>query len=222
MNAFSAPGEATGSTNGRSVTHGQSVSDAAPAAKSLPATDDAGLVARAQAGDERAFNELAERHSSMLRRVLFGITKNCDAAWDAVQEALLAAWRNLGSFEGRSMFSTWLTRIGINEAYRGLRKGRAELLELDESIGEKVPDRAARPEEASESLEFLSAVATRLDELPDDYRTALVLRDVEGFSTREAARSLGIGERAFKSRLHRGRVALRAELDSYFEQGYAG
>jgi RNA polymerase sigma-70 factor (ECF subfamily) len=115
-----------------------------------------------------------------------------------------------------------LTRIGINEAYRGLRKGRVELLELDDSVGERVPDRAARPEEASESREFLAAVAARLDELPDDYRTALVLRDVEGLSTREAAEALGIGDRAFKSRLHRGRMALRAELDGYFEQGYAG
>ncbi len=182
--------------------------------------DDEGLVARAQAGDEAAFNELAERHSSMLRRVLFRITKNCDAAWDAVQEALLAAWRNIGQFEGRSKFPTWLTRIGINEAYRGIRKGRVEMLELDDSVGERVPDWGARPDSAFESMEFLAAVSERLDGIPEDHRTAVVLRDVEGFSTREAAEALGIGERAFKSRLHRGRMALRAELDDYFDEGY--
>lgn len=195
---------------------------AASAARRPSAAGDDVLVLRAQDGDRRAFNELAERHSSMLRRVLFGITKNCEAAWDAVQEALLAAWRNIGRFERRSKFSTWLTRIGINEAYRDLRNGRAELLELDDSLGERVPDRRARPEQSFESQEFLAAVAERLDDLSEDYRSAVVLRDVEGYSTREAAATLGIGERAFKSRLHRGRMALRAELDGYFEEGYAG
>lgn len=175
---------------------------------------------RAQGGDEAAFNQLAERHSTMLRRVLFRITKDCDAAWDAVQEALLAAWRNIAQFKGRSKFSTWLTRIGINEAYRGLRKGRVEMLELNDSIGERVPGWGARPESTFESKEFLAAVSQRLDEIPDDLRTAVVLRDLEGFSTREAAAALGIGERAFKSRLHRGRMALRAELDDFFDEGY--
>ncbi len=182
--------------------------------------DDERLVARAQDGDRDAFNQLAERHSSMLRRVLFRITKNCEAAWDAMQDALLASWRNIGRFEGRSKFSTWLTRIGINEAYRGLRKGRAELLDLDDSVGELVPDWGNRPDQTFESREFLAAVSSGLDDLSVDFRAAIVARDVEGLSTREAAASLGIGERALKSRLHRGRMALRAELDSYFDEGY--
>lgn len=201
----------------------QAVPDSEPAPPTSPSlTGDDVLVVRAQEGDRQAFNELAERHSSMLRRVLFGITKNCEAAWDAAQEALLAAWRNIGRFERRSKFSTWLTRIGINEAYRDLRKGRAEPLELGDSVGERVPDRRAIPEQNLESQEFLAVVADRLGELSEDYRSAVVLRDVEGYSTREAAETLGIGERAFKSRLHRGRMALRAELDGYFKEGYAG
>ncbi len=185
-------------------------------------SDDERLVARAQDGDRDAFNELAERHSSMLRRLLFRITKDCEAAWDAVQEALLSSWRNIGRFEGRSKFSTWLTRIGINEAYRGMRKGRMDLLELDDSVGERVPDWGNRPDDVFESREFLAAVSAGLDELSSDYRAAVVARDVDGLSTREAAEALGIGERALKSRLHRGRMALRAELDGYFEEGYAG
>jgi RNA polymerase sigma-70 factor (ECF subfamily) len=185
-------------------------------------SDDERLVARAQDGDRDAFNELAERHSSMLRRLLFRITKDCEAAWDAVQEALLLSWRNIGRFEGRSKFSTWLTRIGINEAYRGMRKGQMELVELDDSVGERVPDWGNRPDDVFESREFLAAVSAGLDELSSDYRAAVVARDVDGLSTREAAEALGIGERALKSRLHRGRMALRAELDGYFEEGYAG
>lgn len=191
-----------------------------PSASAESRADDETLVELARGGDRDAFDELAARHSSMLRRLLFRITKDCEAAWDAVQEALLSSWRNIGRFEGRSKFSTWLTRIGINEAYRGMRKGRAELLEFDDSVGERVPDWGNRPDEAFESREFLAAVSKGLDELSTDYRAAVVARDVEGLSTREAAEALGIGERALKSRLHRGRMALRAELDGYFEDGY--
>ena len=184
--------------------------------------DDERLVTRAQAGDQRAFNQLAERHSSMLRRVLFRIVKDCDAAWDAVQEALISAWRNIGRFERRSKFSTWLTRIGINEAYRGIRKRQHETVALDDLVGERVPDWGARPDEVFASREFLGAVSEGLDALSEDYRTAVVLRDVEGLSTKEAAAAVGVEERAFKSRLHRGRMALRAELDGYFAEAYVG
>lgn len=190
------------------------------ARRPVPPLNDERLVSRAQAGDQRAFNELAERHSSMLRRVQFRILKDCDAAWDAMQETLVSAWRNIGRFQGRSKFSTWLTRIGINEAYRGVRKGRPEALELDDAVGQRVPDWSGRPEEIFESREFLAVITDRLDRLSSEYRTAVMLGDVEGFSAKEAADLLGIGERAFKSRLHRGRMALRSELDEYFEGGY--
>jgi len=184
------------------------------------ADDDERLVARAQDGDRAAFDELAARHSTRLRRVLFRITRDCDAAYDAVQEALMRAWKNIARFEGRSQFSTWLTRIGINEAYRGLRHPVEEPLELTDQVGERIASWGARPDEIAESREFLAAVEQALGELPLDYRTAVVLRDVEGLSTAEAAEVLGIGERALKSRVHRGRLALRAELDGYFTDGY--
>jgi RNA polymerase sigma-70 factor (ECF subfamily) len=185
------------------------------------ALDDERLVALAQSGDHAAFDELAERHSTRLRRVLFRITRNCDAAYDAVQEALMRAWQNIGRFEGRSQFSTWLTRIGINEAYRGLRRGHDEVLELNDQVGERIPAWGSRSDEVFESREFLQAVDRALGELPLDYRTAVTLRDVEGLSTAEAAEILGIGERALKSRVHRGRMALRAKLDDFFQEGYA-
>lgn len=175
---------------------------------------------RAQDGDSAAFGELADRHSSMLRRVLFRIAKDCEMAWDAMQEALFGAWRNIGRFQGRSKFSTWLTRIGINELYGDLRRARHETVELDDSVGERVPDWGAAPDRALESQEFLGAIEGGLDGLPESYREAVVLRDVEGFSTREAATIVGIGERAFKSRLHRGRMSLRSGLDDYFSEGY--
>jgi RNA polymerase sigma-70 factor (ECF subfamily) len=178
------------------------------------------LVSRAQEGDEAAFNELAERYSTRLRRTLYRITRDCDAAYDAVQEALIRAWKNIGRFEGRSRFYTWLTRIGINEAYRGVGRPKEESLEMIDLVGERVPDWGDQPDRVFESREFLGAIDDALAELPLDYRTAVTLRDVEGLSTTEAAEVLGIGERALKSRLHRGRMALRAKLDDYFEEGY--
>jgi RNA polymerase sigma-70 factor, ECF subfamily len=185
------------------------------------AFDDERLVALAQGGDRSAFDQLAERHTTRLRRVLFRITRNCDAAYDAVQEALMRAWQNIERFEGRSQFSTWLTRIGINEAYRGLRRAPEPPLELADQVGERIAGWGSRPDEVFESREFLQAVDRALGELPLDYRTAVTLRDVEGLSTAQAAQVLGIGERALKSRVHRGRMALRAKLDDYFTEGYA-
>ena len=180
------------------------------------------LVALAQSGDRVAFDELVRRHAPMLMRVLQRITHDRDAANDAMQEAFTRAWLNIGSFEGRSRFSTWLTRIGVNEAYRGLaRPSVQQSLAVEDLVGEHVPGWGDRPESMYESREFLAAVDRALSGLPVDYRTAVVLRDVEGLSTAEAAEVLGIGERALKSRVHRGRLALRAELDHYFREGYA-
>lgn len=174
------------------------------------------LVERAQAGEAGAFHELTERERPRLRRVLNRITRDCDAADDAVQEALVKAWRNIRQFEGRARFSTWLTSIGIREAYRVIRHARHETLDMRDSVGERIPDWGNQPDEIFESREFLAAIDEALGELPPDYRTAVVLRDVEGLSTSETAEVLGIGERALKSRLHRGRMALRAQLDGYF------
>lgn len=175
---------------------------------------------RARAGDSAAFTVLVDRYSTRLRRLLYRITRDCDAAQDAVQEALTRAWLSIDRFEGRARFYTWLTRIGINEAYNGMRRQPAETLELDDQVGERVPDWGRRPDELFESREFLGAIDQALARLPLDYRTAVTLRDVEGLSTEESAEILGIGERALKSRLHRGRMALRAQLDGYFEDGY--
>ena len=188
-----------------------------PSARGAGASD-ADLVTRAQAGDDRAFSALADRYSPRLRRVLFGVTRDCDAAWDAVQEALVRAWQNIGRFEGRSRFYTWLTRIGLNEAYRRVPSRPEQSLEVYDAVGERIPDWGNQPDEVFESRDFLAAVDRALAELPDDYRVAVILRDVEGLSTTEAAQVLGVGERALKSRLHRGRLALRAKLDDHFTE----
>jgi len=160
--------------------------------------------------------------------------RGCAASWcaspatprlphDALQDALLRAWQNIDRFQARSSFFTWLTRIGINEAYRTIRRNEAAAtLPLDDAVGERIASWGDQPDELFESREFLAAVDTALARLPTDYRAAVVLRDVGGLSTSEAADVLGIGERALKSRLHRGRMALRRELDVFFGQEQPG
>lgn len=176
------------------------------------------LVACAQAGDRAAFDQLVQRDRARLLRLLVRITQSPETAEDAMQDALVRAWRNLPSFNRQSSFFTWLTRIAINETYRLMQQSQAKAtVPLDDAVGERIPNWGDRPEEIFESREFLSAIDTALGRLPLDYRQAVVLRDVEGLSTREASEALGIEQRALKSRLHRGRMALRRELDSFFE-----
>ncbi|MGI8412629.1 MAG: RNA polymerase sigma factor [Solirubrobacteraceae bacterium] len=179
----------------------------------------AGLVALAQAGDERAFEELVALYRPRVWRVLLRITRDRELADDALQEALIRAWQNIDRFQGRSSFFTWMTRIAINEGLREVKRNQAAAaLVLDDAVGERVPGWGDRPDELFESREFLSAVDSALARLPIDYRVAVVLRDVEGLSTADSAGVLDIGERALKSRLHRGRMALRRELDTFFTQ----
>lgn len=148
----------------------------------LEGLGDEALVERAQAGDDHAFEELAERHSTRLRRTLYRITRDCDAASDAAQEALTRAWQNIHRFEGRSRFSTWVTRIGINEAYGILRRPTEQSLDAEDFASGEVPDWGSLPDEVFESREFLAATAGALAELRPDYRTAVRLRDIEGLS----------------------------------------
>jgi RNA polymerase sigma-70 factor (ECF subfamily) len=171
----------------------------------------------AQGGDQAAFEDLVRPYSPRLRAVLIRIMRDPEAAQDATQDALLRAWQNIGRFQARSSFFTWLTRIGINEAYRTLQRNEAaSTLPLDDAIGERIAGWGDRPDEIFESREFLIAVEQGLTRLPIEYRETVVLRDVEGLSTAGAADVLGIGERALKSRLHRGRMTLRRELDVFF------
>lgn len=182
--------------------------------------DEASLIAQARTGDQTAFARLVDGCRSQLRRVLYRVTRDRETAQDALQEALTRAWLNIGRFEGRARFCTWLTRIGINESYNLLRADRGQTIELDDLVGQRVAGWGNQPDSVFESREFLAAIDRALGSLPIDYRTAVTLRDVEGLSTAETAEILGIGERAVKSRLHRGRLALRAQLDDYFESGY--
>ena len=178
------------------------------------ADDESRLVALARAGNRAAFDELVRRHADGLYAVVVRLCSSAQEAEEVTQEAFLRAWRGLPMFRGGSQFFTWLYRIGVNEARRrSQRSQRAALVvSLDERRGREVCDGSMCPDDRAEHAELRRDVDRAIDDLPVDHRAALVLRDIEGLSTAQAAAVLGVREAAFKSRLHRARTALRRAL----------
>jgi RNA polymerase sigma-70 factor, ECF subfamily len=188
-------------------------------------TSDEALVERSQSGDRRAFEELVRRHADRLYSVLLRFTGDPGDAEEAMQEAFLRAWRGIGGFERRAQFFTWVYRIGINEAKRvGERRppeGRVVSSDEGDPV-EHVADERARVAEHAEHAELRGALEAAIQRLPEVYRLPLVLRDIEGLSTSEAAAVLELGEAAFKSRLHRGRMAVRKAVSRYLDHDVPG
>ena len=186
----------------------------------VPAEGEAALVDRARAGDRDAFEELVRRHAERLYAVVLRFVADGEEAQEVTQEAFLRAWCGIERFEGRSRFFTWLYRIGINEAKR--RAGRqppVPVASLEDEPVPEAPDWSEAPETRSEQGDLRRVLEQAIRGLPVEYRTTIVLRDVEGLSTREAAEVMDLGEAAFKSRLHRARLAVRRALDEYFLEG---
>jgi len=177
------------------------------------------LIARARDGDESAFAELVTEHAARVQGALrrFGLTPQ--ESDEVAQEVFLRAWRGLARFEERSRFSTWLYRIAFNEAQRRLAR-RPPLTASgqpgdEDAIAALPAAMGTGPQAAILEVEFEQMLEQALAQLPADLRTAVVLRDLEGLSTEEAAAASGIRQAAFKSRLHRGRMQLRALLEPY-------
>lgn len=184
-----------------------------------PADRDAALVARAQQGDRLAFEELVRIHADRLHAVVLRTVNDRHEAEEATQEAFLRAWRSIERFKGDSQFFTWLYRIGVNEGRRvsARRSSRQPLASLDEQLLEPA-DPGPGPAAATEHRDLRSALETAIAALEPRYRAPLVLRDVEGLSTTEAARAMGLGEAAFKSRLHRARLVVREHVQAYLPE----
>lgn len=180
---------------------------------------DHALVRRARNGDEDAFAELVARYAERVYRMLRRFGLDPSEADETSQEVFVRAWRGLGRFEERASFSTWLYRIAFNEAQRRLSRRRpappATAPELGDPLASLPESPHLGPEAQTLDHELGSALDKALDRLPEDFRMAVVLRDIEGLSTKEAADIAGVGEAAFKSRLHRGRMQLRSLLEPY-------
>jgi RNA polymerase sigma-70 factor (ECF subfamily) len=181
--------------------------------------DERALIARARAGDERAFAELVTEHSARVYGALRRFGLDPEEADEVAQEVFLRAWRGLARFEERSHFSTWLYRIAFNEAQRRLARRpppTAFSRPGDEDAIAALADAIdAGPQARTLDREFEQILEQALAQLPADLRAAVVLRDLEGLSTEEAATVAGVRQAAFKSRLHRGRMQLRALLEPY-------
>jgi RNA polymerase sigma-70 factor (ECF subfamily) len=170
------------------------------------------LLRRAQAGDVSAFEALAGIHAARLYTVVFRFVGDSCEAEDVLQETLLRAWRGIGRFQGRAMVFSWLYRIAVNESNRALERRLRRHMTVP--VGEQAVQVPApsheRPANRVEQHELREALGLAIANLSPPYRTALILRDVEGLSTSEAAKIVGVGEAAFKSRLHQARLKVRA------------
>jgi RNA polymerase sigma-70 factor, ECF subfamily len=189
----------------------------------VPGVDDEEdlLVTRAREGDRAAFEELVRRHADRLHAVVLRFVANREAAEEVIQESFIRAWRGIGRFQGRSRFFTWLYRIGVGEAKRrAAREPSERTVSLDEQPILEAPDWSEAPDTRAEQDELRGVLENSIRALPFEYRAPVILRDVEGLSTKEAAEVMELGEAAFKSRLHRARLVLRRALDEHFlEEG---
>jgi RNA polymerase sigma-70 factor (ECF subfamily) len=193
---------------------------------------DTEIVRRVLAGDCTCFEFLMRRYNQQIYRVARAVLKDDDEVEDVMQQAYVNAFTHLHQFEERARFSTWLTRIALNEAFRR-RRGRLRLLtstrplpsdpdaehgEFRETMacGRPDPEHLAYTEELSRLLEHA------VDNLPETYRLVFMLRDVEGLSTFETGQGLGLGEEAVKTRLRRARMMLRRIMSARIGQAARG
>jgi RNA polymerase sigma-70 factor (ECF subfamily) len=191
----------------------------------LAAQEDAALVAGAKTGDARAFELLVERHEGKIFSLAQRMTRNREDAEDVVQQSFQKAFIHLKKFEGESLFSTWLTRIAINEALMLLRRKRgsrevpiAESNREDEvGLPLDIPDGAPNPEDSCLQREQERIVSAAVNELTPGMRKAIVLRDLGELSTGETARVMGLSVGAVKARVFHGRRKLRETLERYVE-----
>ncbi len=185
--------------------------------------DDRLLLPRLKQGDPGAFEELVRRYMGRLLRVARRFLRSEEDARDAVQDAFIAAFKAIRSFEANAMLSTWLHRIVVNSSLMKLRSQRRRPEEDIEDYlpkfledGHQVVSSAPWAESAETMLqreELRDMVRAAIERLPETYRVVLLMRDIEELSTEETAEMLGITPNAVKIRLHRARQALRAILD---------
>ncbi len=183
------------------------------------------LLARLRAREDAAYEELVRSQGGRMLAVARRFLDSEEDARDAVQDAFLSAFRSVDRFEGHARLSTWLHRIVVNAALMKLRTRRRKpeksieellprFLEDGHLAEPAVPWRGSNPSEA-EQRELRNLVLHQIQNLPENYRNVLLLRDIEGLDTEETARAVGASPNAVKTRLHRARLALRGLLEPH-------
>jgi RNA polymerase sigma-70 factor (ECF subfamily) len=176
------------------------------------------IVHRVLAGEPVLFEILMRRHNQRVYRAIRSILRDDSESEDVMQEAYVRAYEHLAQFEGRAQFSTWLTRIAVNEAIRrSITRGKFDPLEWENFEGDDVTmpqfeSDSPTPEASASRGELSGLLEDAILALPQTYRTVIVLRDLEEMSTAETAEVLSLSEANVKIRLHRGHEMLRTEL----------
>ena len=189
---------------------------------------DADLVEALRRDNPDAAEQLVERFGDRVYRLARRITGSNEDAEEVAQDALWNAAREISTFKGQSAFGSWLYRIAANAAYEKLRarRGKAREVALDDVLPtfdddgrhfEPMADWSERVDERALTAELLEVLERAIDGLPPDYRTALVMHDVEGLSNSDIAQTLGISLPAVKSRVHRSRLWVRKQLADYLQ-----
>ena len=200
-----------------------------PAVASGFPADDAVLLGGLRAGEASAFETLVRRETPRMLAVSRRMLRNDEDAKDAVQEAFLCAFRSCSGFEGEARLGTWLHKIAVNACLMRLRTRRRK---PEQAIEDLLPGfledghHAHHPSEWSkDAIGMLQEKETReyvraaIEKLPENYKTVLVLRDIEELDTAETAALLEVSENVVKVRLHRARQALRGLLEKHFRRG---
>jgi RNA polymerase sigma-70 factor (ECF subfamily) len=195
------------------------------------AIDDLTLVQRARSGDQRAFRQLVERYQRKVFAVAFGMLKDREEAMDVAQEAFVKVHKYLDHFKGDSSFYTWLYRLTSNlciDAMRRKKSGQGEPLELDENlsvdlaaaqIGALSSQQDSDPQRNALRRELGGKLEEALQQLPEKLRAILLLRELEGMSYEDLARTLEIPKGTVMSRLFHARTRMQALLSSYLGLG---
>src|ERR1700720_911828 len=194
----------------------------------IPRKGDMTFVAAAKNGNRKAFEILVKRHQQRIFFVARRMTRRREDAEDVVQQSFQKAFTHLRKFEGRSAFSTWLTRIAITEAllFMRRRRGLREVL-IDDLNGSEetttvleVPDSSPDPEAIYSQREWVELLSLAMNELPAGLRRAIQLRELDERSSEETARIMGISLSALKGRMFHGRRKLRERLEHIVEPAW--
>jgi RNA polymerase sigma-70 factor (ECF subfamily) len=210
---------ATDKSRARKLTPVRPLPSASERPTPATADEDQALMQRAVTGDSEAQARLFATHTPRLHRVALGVLRNKEDAEDAVQDTWRKAYSKFHTFEGRSSISTWLTRIAINSALM-IRRRHKRLFEIslqettndDEGSLPHPVDLGLTPEESCRQVELRELLARHINRLPSLTRSAFLLRDVDGFTTTESIKLLGIRKSALKSRVQRARRRLAQSM----------
>jgi RNA polymerase sigma-70 factor (ECF subfamily) len=165
------------------------------------------IVSRVIAGDVALFEVLMRRHNQRVYRTIRAILKDEAKVEDVMQQTYVCAYSNLSQFAGSAKFSTWLTKIAIHEALGGIRRDAHFVFSPMELATED-----GNPEERAGTRELVAMLESAIDTLPESFRSVVMLREIEGMSTAEAAEVLGVTEDVVKTRLHRAKQQMRKLL----------